>query len=220
MGEYLKLKNQADSFKIGTCENLYYLTYPQAVSLAGQIDNSGDVQSDQLFAFDCYRFRFPFPDEAGINPGDFENSRRGLMIYFPITAAEINHGTIFVRTDSGKIGSPEAPALGMKFPCPIKREPGQELFFWDHRQPQNTFAEIIQQKPVICEGRKELQTVVRCPYCGDMVRLSYIEVLAIVAFYSSLSDVPEIITEALEIALAGYTYFEPLPEPVPVEAAQ
>lgn len=63
MGEYAKWNGQ--EIKIGTCENMYYLRADQAhrvQRLEGNVDPVRDAAA--------LRFRFPWPDEDGKDPGD------------------------------------------------------------------------------------------------------------------------------------------------------
>lgn len=70
MGEYASYRGER--IKIGTCENLYYLRADQVQ----QLDNPSVV----LSALEAFRFRFPFPGEDRILPGDFEDHDRHVRI--------------------------------------------------------------------------------------------------------------------------------------------
>ena len=67
MGEYAKFQGQ--SIKIGTCENMYYLRADQAAMVQPE---SGNV--DPIRDRESLRFRFPFPDEDNVLPGEFETT--------------------------------------------------------------------------------------------------------------------------------------------------
>ena len=75
MGEYAKYNGE--SIKIGTCEDMYYLRADQAFQVEPE-DNSVNPR-DPKDAREL-RFRFPFPDEDGIEPGGFEPVERGVGI--------------------------------------------------------------------------------------------------------------------------------------------
>lgn len=72
MGEYANFGGR--SVKIGTCEDMYYLRADQMDKVSG-----GDWPANRR-ALDVIRFRFPFPDEDGIEPGSFEDYGRGFKI--------------------------------------------------------------------------------------------------------------------------------------------
>lgn len=66
MGEYAKYRGQ--EINIGTCEDMYYLRADQRHLV------------DYTFELPIDRFRFPFPDEDHIAPGQFEDYDRGYRI--------------------------------------------------------------------------------------------------------------------------------------------
>ncbi|WP_142685403.1 hypothetical protein [Chitinophaga polysaccharea] len=69
MGEYIKYKGE--EVKIGTVENLYYVTYPQMENAfqKGLLETAPNNCSPQQYLNpdSGFRFRFPFPDEDGFN---------------------------------------------------------------------------------------------------------------------------------------------------------
>ena len=74
MGEYAT--HNGHEIKIGTCESMYYLRADQAanvVARSGSVDPIGDAGA--------IRFRFPFPDEDGIAPGQFDDYDRRRVLY-------------------------------------------------------------------------------------------------------------------------------------------
>lgn len=109
MGEYVKYKRE--KIKIGTCENLYYATYPKLTealkagllrTLAGNLAPSFYVKPDSGF-----RFRFPFPDEDHLpleNLGRLNDFHRGV----PLTLEngeqmEITQQKLVHRESDGKL---------------------------------------------------------------------------------------------------------------------
>jgi hypothetical protein len=71
MGEYAIRKSDNVEVKIGTCESMYYLRADQRSQvrhLEGNVHPERDAHS--------IRFRFPFPDEDTIAPGDFNDHNR------------------------------------------------------------------------------------------------------------------------------------------------
>jgi len=72
MGEYIKLANGED-IKIGTCENLYYVTYQQLKNYItrGAKKLEGNLEPrDYLKEENGFRYRFPFPKALGLNEFD------------------------------------------------------------------------------------------------------------------------------------------------------
>lgn len=67
MGEFATYQGQR--IKVGTCEDMYYLRADQLPLISGY-----------EFSFAVDRFRFPFPDEDGIEPGQFGDHNRGVEI--------------------------------------------------------------------------------------------------------------------------------------------
>jgi hypothetical protein len=85
MGEYAKF--QGHSVKIGTCENMYYLRWDQktwVVREEGSINPYGQGMAGMI------RFRFPFPDEDHVRPGDFGPYNRGVPIECPVPV-DVSH---------------------------------------------------------------------------------------------------------------------------------
>ena len=75
MGEYATRKDIGERIKIGTCESMYYLRADQAREVyaePGNVDPIADAAA--------IRFRFPFPDEDGIEPGNFDDHARHMRI--------------------------------------------------------------------------------------------------------------------------------------------
>lgn len=176
MGEFIKFRGE--SWKIGTCEDLYYARYSEFKVNAALYSNAGDGNVSDFLKPDTYRFRFPFPDEdekfrmgvAYCDPYD-----RGYLLKVPREyTVEIGHDTFFVRKEDEQ----KNWAFGFRVPCPYHTEAEKyqvQYFMWETKG-YNLF-EVVQQKPVIQDGKFELQTVVRCPICGNVCRLSLSEVL-------------------------------------------
>jgi hypothetical protein len=215
MGEYIKLKN-GHEFKAGTCENMYYMTYKQGQEIKSMINDArSSIHASDLDSFDVFRYRFPFPDEANMQPGNFDNAFRAEM--FPIPQSILNgieHNEVLVKM-SGNFHHKAEP-VGVYVPCPQGiNEIGLKRIFWDNNHKAgNFYVAIAQQKPVTTEeGRKELWLVCQCPYCDAAFRLPYEDVLAWKAWADSLHNPDDRLLSYLDIALAGYSYFEPFPQP-------
>lgn len=107
MGEYAYVGgNKSRHVKIGTCEEMYYLRYDQRFLVKGDENSLNPSDRDILPQL---RFRFPFPDEDSVAPGEFAGFERGLRIYGYQMPAEVEHYTIQMRHDKGYL---------MSIPCP------------------------------------------------------------------------------------------------------
>lgn len=82
MGEYIKYKNSV--IKLGTCESLYYASYPKYVQAleSGQLKQEpGNLPPEKYAGADMgFLFRFPFPDEDHLKLGEVEDYRRGIPV--------------------------------------------------------------------------------------------------------------------------------------------
>ncbi len=101
MGEYAKRLSDGQDVKIGTAENLYYLR-------PDQIDLVGDYPALRSHLRE-FRFRFPFPFEDGIAPGDFEDYGRGFTVWGVEPPAGVKHYSVQFKADAG---------LLVSLPCP------------------------------------------------------------------------------------------------------
>lgn len=83
MGEYIKYRNR--EVKIGTCENLYYVSYQKYIEalsagLLAKLDGNSYPKTYTDLSQE-FRFRFPFPDEDKLKFGDIiEPYNRGIPI--------------------------------------------------------------------------------------------------------------------------------------------
>lgn len=75
MGEYINYKGE--EMKIGTCEDLYYVSYEKYVKAlqSGQLKKVRGSDEPENYALpdSGFRFRFPFPDEDKNPFGDYAN---------------------------------------------------------------------------------------------------------------------------------------------------
>lgn len=145
MGEYANYKGQ--NIKIGTCEDLYYLRADQRELVEGY---EFDEQTLNVF-----RFRFPFPDEDGLEPGAFEDYDRGVKIpgwSIPDEiAGELDHGIVQFTAPQG---------YNLCVPCPEGPDTIEGLTI--HRNGWNGGPRVVQQG--FREG--ELRLIVKCGSCG------------------------------------------------------
>lgn len=102
MGEYAYLNGER--IKLGTCEDLMYLRLEDAPRL--EVRGSGDT--DPTRHLDVFRFRFPFPDEDGIQGGHYD-AERGVTIPGLEADPDVDHFTVQFRNDAG---------LLVSLPCP------------------------------------------------------------------------------------------------------
>lgn len=152
MGEYATY--QGADIKIGTCESMYYLR-------ADQIDL---VRTNALSDLTAVRFRFPFPDEDHIKPGDFNPYNRG----FPVRGIEppsvdgLHHRIQF--------GDNNDAGILIMLPCPYSPEgkaSDLKYMYNGYRGP----ARVVQQRA--WDG--VWATVMDCGACGALWRLSALD---------------------------------------------
>jgi hypothetical protein len=81
MGEYVDYLGE--SYKVGTCENLYYVTFQSMGEIAlSALRLTGNAQPHEYMNEQYgWRYRFPFPDED--NDGLFKNEN-GFSRYWPV----------------------------------------------------------------------------------------------------------------------------------------
>lgn len=83
MGEYILVNGQ--SVKLGTCEDLYYVTFQTLQNLLNmgalaQDGQGNDRPSAYLSEKYGWRYRFPFPDEDNIDVGYHSDFDRGVVV--------------------------------------------------------------------------------------------------------------------------------------------
>jgi hypothetical protein len=205
MGEYIK------DTKLGTCEDLYYTTYP---ALRKTKEFSAIEKEPFLELNSGYRFRFPFPDEVNISIGTHDNYDRGFLIDIPNNiGVSMNHSDkIYVNAGFGGIGDIDTPhryKYSVNVCCPQHEDAHKE------KMNRNQIAgrlilEIVQQKYTSQqEDKAMLVTVVRCPYCKDRAQLSKEEVISMIAFFTDQKEKSkslsfDVTINILTIALEGY----------------
>ena len=105
MGEYAMYAG--NRVKIGTCEDMYYLRAEQASLLIPE-PNSLDPADSEVQEY--IRFRFPWPDEDEVEPGDFDAPDRAHQIYGVTAPSDVGHYLVqFISRQAGYITS---------IPCP------------------------------------------------------------------------------------------------------
>jgi hypothetical protein len=216
MGQYIKFRKE--DVKIGTCENCYYITFQQMAKHAHEMSNTGDGSPDSYLKVDSgYRFRFPFQDEINSEPFAYDDFDKGFLFKIPAgLGVTIHHEDIFTRVGFQNHNTHNKEA-GISIPCP------QSEGFSGRRWHNDgiLYLEFTQQKYVTQDGKKELQTVARCPYCGASSRLTREEVDLMLTHYRELHSIevqrnvnntefkPQYLVHiaTLETALLGYSEF-------------
>lgn len=147
MGEYANYKGE--HIKIGTCEDMYYLRADQRHLIEGY------KFSDEMLA--ACRFRFPFPDEDHIEPGQFDVYDRGVSLYGVDIPDEVTHYKVqFVA----RVG------FNVMLPCPLSKE-GKESGLKMHANGFAGPVKIVQQ--ALRNG--VWVTICRCGACDTTYRL-------------------------------------------------
>lgn len=174
MGEYAKFGGS--QIKIGTCEDMYYLRFDQREAVTAE-RNSVDPVTDAP----ALRFRFPFPDEDGIEPGSSQfhdkGFHRGIAVYGYTMPSGVDHSTVQFVAQAG---------YNVSLPCPESEKytdnaHGGRTLNADIRVHRNGFSgsvQLVAQKFVEGVG---LVPILRCGGCGSMWReeeISKIEELA------------------------------------------
>lgn len=86
MGEYANYNGR--QIKIGTCEDMYYLRADQrhlVEPLSGNVNPASEADQTTI------RFRFPWPDEDHIEPGEFGAYNRGLIVAAVALPTDVAH---------------------------------------------------------------------------------------------------------------------------------
>lgn len=107
MGEYATRRSDGERIKIGTCESMYYLRADQVDDIVperGNVDPAGEHREALLY-------RFPFPDEDHLQPGEFESHDRGMRIDCPQPEG-VTHGTVQLKASNGYLVSLPCPEAG------------------------------------------------------------------------------------------------------------
>jgi len=126
MGEYGLVSGER--VKLGTCEDMYYLRADQ-VAQVQRDSHSLDVKDPEVQAE--IRFRFPWPDEDNVRPGEFETFERAVGLYGVQPPEGVEHHSVQFVAQAGYLVSLPCPEstnlkpLGITvhrngFPGPVK----------------------------------------------------------------------------------------------------
>jgi hypothetical protein len=147
---------------------MYYLRADQA-HLVQPLPGNVDPVKDR----DGLLFRFPFPDEDHIEPGDFEDFNRGLAVSgVPAPDSWDEHYTVQFKADKGYLASLPCPEDSRYYEARQQPYGGavtvhKEASYNIHRNGFSGAVEIVRQR--YYEGR--LVLVCCCGGCGVSYRL-------------------------------------------------
>lgn len=175
MGEYIKL--YGEPYKIGTCENLYYIRFADLAELVrlGHPEMQEGNHHPRVYLKDNsgFRFRFPFPDEDRPTMRErldlYQTTPRfdrGLMIPYPAHLRGEDHYTVDYTVTSGSF-----TAILRGQACPYSKPVEDGAQEWQitlaplHIRGLDV-AELVFQR--LIDG--QLWPVFRCPWCGSMWR--------------------------------------------------
>lgn len=166
MGEYATYRGQR--IKIGTCEDMLYLRWDQASLVTPERGSLNPTDPDTLKVI---RFRFPWPDEDNVRPGEFEDFDRGYPLRGFTQPPDLDHGLVQFRADNGyllSIPCPEGPdAETLTFQQRIGTQGYKPVAARIHRNGYGGPAGLVQQ--AWRNGR--LVGIARCNGCNDIYRL-------------------------------------------------
>lgn len=158
MGEYATRLSDGEEIKIGTCEDMYYLRWDQV----DQVRGAYSLTSPETLQ--AVRFRFPFPDEDGTAPGDFDDYDRGIPVWGVKAPEGIDHRQVQFVASAG---------YNLCIPCPEGAPgatPGMSTTVGGltvHRNGWKGAVRIVQQR----WWNGQLVTVCVCGACGARYRL-------------------------------------------------
>lgn len=154
MGEYAIRKSDGETIKIGTMEEMYYLRADQLHLIEHQ---RGSYDTSLRGIASNVRFRFPFPWEDKIAPGDFDDYDASLPVRGAELPEEFDHTTIQFSSQRGILVS---------LPCPESKEGRESGLKFGY----NGYAgklHIVQQRLI----GDQLVLVCKCGSCGSKFRL-------------------------------------------------
>lgn len=157
MGEYAKRASDGEEIKIGTCEDMYYLRAEHRKAVRALRGNVNPASADAL----ALRFRFPWPDEDGLQPGAEEyhanGYHRAIAVDNYAAPRDVKHYTVQFVAQEGYV---------LSLPCP-EGHSQQAEFLKIHRNGFAGAVQLVAQK-LLADGR--LVPVLRCGGCGTMWR--------------------------------------------------
>ena len=194
MGEYANYNGQ--SIKIGTCEDMYYLRFDQR-HLVDHERGNVDVNSPEDQA--AIRFRFPFPEEDGNEPGAFSDYNKSLVISGAKAPEGVDHHHVQFIAQAG---------YNCTLPCPEGTGPHP---VHTHRNGFPGAVAISQQRLI----GGQLWTVCECKGCGTKWRCDEDSAQQLVVALRSNADretsprTAQYLHTVADRILAGYTIAQP-----------
>ncbi len=144
MGEYIRI--DGEELKLGTCEDLYYVTYDQARELLTRaVQVPGNLPPrEYLDPKHQWRYRFPFPEEDGRAAGSFDDFNKGRVFSClpgaPFALSPDNHDTICVSISLGGVRGSGCHNVNTRVACPASGR-------LDRHSPIDAWpVEIVQQR--------------------------------------------------------------------------
>ena len=154
MGEYAKFGGA--EIKIGTCEDMYYLRADQRHRVSRL---PGNVDPMDLETLKVLRFRFPWPDEDGIEPGSdkFHDNghERTLGVHGVKPPDGVDHHGIQFSANHPKVG------LLVSLPCPNGKD-GANQPYTIHRNGYSGDVAIVGT----AWRNGEWRVILQCGACG------------------------------------------------------
>lgn len=167
MGEYATRKSDGERIKIGTCEDMYYLRFDQRRQVRPEPGNVDPVTDAAAL-----RFRFPFPDEDGKQPGEFEDYRKGIRIDGLPASKDVDHYSVQFSAPNGYLVSLPCPESAEYVDAPhgslsligVNRTEAIRV----HKNGYGGACKLVAQKFRPGIG---LVPIMRCGGCGSMWRM-------------------------------------------------
>lgn len=156
MGEFAKLKTEpeGESFKIGTCENMYYLRYEDIDKIIYDYD------------FNMFNFRVPFIDEDNIKVGNYIDPFRGLPLSDYSNPVLAKKGGLIQITHKSGLLLNTACYHGEKLP----ESCGQAQFHWNGKTSKNYELKFLK----LVNGK--IYPVIGCRWCGVKWRMDWVDI--------------------------------------------
>jgi hypothetical protein len=201
VGEYILLDGR--EIKLGTCEELYYVRYSQLhdwVTAGRTAEVPGNLSpAAYLLPNSGFRFRFPFPDEDGMDLGGVADFNRGFTLSAPTGFLDsVTHGNLYHSVTPK--GSPHGGYhFNVWYPCPLSTAFAEQKVVQHSPLPSNPVIQIVHQKLV----GDQLWTVARCAYCGAAFRFDAEDALSLIEHERSIyGEIRHV--ELFRRMLAGY----------------
>jgi hypothetical protein len=157
MGEYAYY--HGERVKIGTCEDLGYLRADHVPLLSTRDRHDTNVME----ALDVFRFRFPWPDEDHMAPGDYDNMDRSVGLHGAKVLDGLDHYSVQFK-------STHPDHYLVSLPCPEDSASDFKGF----RIARNGFSGSVHIAQQRVWGNR-LVLVARCGGCGTAYRLETLE---------------------------------------------